>query len=303
MSEFSYKNIILNSGNILTNNRFNNKMTYVFGASGGRSNSSGTNVDFKNAYVGLSSLQMYYSWYNISTRYGNNTLVYSWIDDDEYTIIIPDGNYSIETLNAYLQSEMISNGHYMVSSDGNSNIYFLELIANATTYKIDINFYPIPTAINNTEGWVLPDNAFWTVPSENKYPKLQITDGINTILGFETGMYPTEDYNGSSETITESSNSDNAPEVSPVSSIIVLCSLAHNPYSNPQTILYSFAPNSTFGKEINIQPPEIVYTDIREGQFSSIDIEFLDQDFQPIEILDKAITLQLSIKNKHRETL
>ena len=82
----------------------------------------------------------------------------------------------------------------------------------------------------------------------------------------------------------------------------MLCSLAHNPYSNPQTILYSFAPNTTFGKEISIQPPEIVYTDIREGQFSGIDIEFLDQNFQPIAILDRAITLQLSIKNKHRET-
>lgn len=301
MSEFSYKNIILNSGNILSNNSFNNKMKYVFGASGGQSNSGGTNIKFENAYVGLSSLQMYYSWYNITSAYGNNTFEYTWIDDTTHTITFEDGNYDVQTMNAYLQSELISNGHYMKSSDENSNIFFQEIVANTTTYKIDINFYPVPSEGDNTEGWVLPDNAFWSLPTENTYPTITILDNDFTkILGFESGTYPLDRSTGDTAR-TSSSNSGNAPEVSPVSSIIVLCSLAHNPYSNPQTILYSFAPNSSFGKEIDVQPPEIVYTDIQEGQFSSIEIEFLDQNFNPIAILDKAITLQLSIKNKHKE--
>ena len=39
MSEFSFKNIILNSGNVVPNNKHNNRMKYTFGVDKGVSNS------------------------------------------------------------------------------------------------------------------------------------------------------------------------------------------------------------------------------------------------------------------------
>jgi len=133
-------------------------------------------------------------------------------------------------------------------------------------------------------------------------PTFTILDNnFKDIVAFLSGTYPEHDYTQS--VITTSSNSNNAPEVSPVSAIVMLCSLCHNPYSSPTTILYSFPPEGSFGQEISIQPPEIIYTDCKHGAFSSLDIEFLDQNLNPISILDKAITVQLSIKNKHKENL
>ena len=56
-----------------------------------------------------------------------------------------DGNYEISSVNAFLQSIMVSNGHYLENSSGDY-VYYLEFKVNATTYKIEINSYNVPTS-------------------------------------------------------------------------------------------------------------------------------------------------------------
>jgi hypothetical protein len=112
--------VFLNSSNLA--NRDNNRLVYRFQQS----------VKFKKAKVALKSLSIYYSWFNISADYRNNSFQYNWFDPsgeltDVRTITIPDGNYDISTLNEYLQSKLIANQHYVTrSSNGvTSNVYFL----------------------------------------------------------------------------------------------------------------------------------------------------------------------------------
>ena len=55
--------------------------------------------------IALSTLNMYYSWFNISaSQYNNNVFQYRWFDasgvlNQVFTVTIPDGLYTIDTLN------------------------------------------------------------------------------------------------------------------------------------------------------------------------------------------------------------
>ena len=100
------KTIILTTANIVENSN-NTKLVYNF-PSGGYS--------FKNDMIALQSLYQYFSIFNVTSDYGNNTFSYVWFDSMEYTITIPDGYYEISDLNSYFQSIMIANAHYMTTN-------------------------------------------------------------------------------------------------------------------------------------------------------------------------------------------
>ena len=58
------------------------------------------NVDYE---VGLISLSMNYSYPNVSSTNGNNTVEYSPNNGTNfYTVTIPDGNWSVTSLNDYI---------------------------------------------------------------------------------------------------------------------------------------------------------------------------------------------------------
>ena len=107
------KTIILTTANIEENSN-NTKLVYNFPSGG---------YTFKNDMIALQSVYQYFSIFNITSDYGNNTFSYSWFDGIEYTITIPDGYYEISDLNSYFQSIMIANTHYMTNSAGQF-IYF-----------------------------------------------------------------------------------------------------------------------------------------------------------------------------------
>ena len=66
----------------------------------------------KNYMVALGSITMSYSWHNVSTKYNNNKLKYSSDSGKTWnTITLPDGNFSYEEIESYIQSEIESNGH------------------------------------------------------------------------------------------------------------------------------------------------------------------------------------------------
>ena len=66
----------------------------------------------KKYYVALDSLNMSYSWYNVAASYNNNTLLYSHDSGTNWTTItLPDGNYSYDDLNRYIQQVLQNNGH------------------------------------------------------------------------------------------------------------------------------------------------------------------------------------------------
>jgi hypothetical protein len=278
------RTIILNSTNLVAGSN-NSALTYLFPAGA---------VEFKNDLIAVSSISMFYSWFNINAQlYNNNKYNYIW-RGVSYTVTMPNGNYSVAELNTYLQNVMIANGHYLVNS-ASQNVYYLEWILNTSYYAVQLNSYPIPTALPS--GWTNP--AGLTFPAVAETPQIQIlsTNNFKDIVGFNAGTYPNP-----VQATVYSKLSDNAPQVSPISSIILECDLINNPYSTPSKLIYSFAvPNSvSFGENIAIQPPEFVFNEIQNGFYNQLTLTFRDQQLRTMVIQDPQMVILLTIKKKEQ---
>lgn len=110
--------IVLNSSNVVGNN--NSIFSYKF-------QNGGYEIP-KGSQICLSQIQIPYSWFNISSRIGNNVLYYYIPNSSnvqvQYTVNLPNGFYDINKLNDALQSTMKTNGHYWYSEQGQYSTQF-----------------------------------------------------------------------------------------------------------------------------------------------------------------------------------
>jgi hypothetical protein len=275
--------LIINSAGAIST-PYNNKFRYTFPAG---------SVQFNNAKVALETINMYYSWFNIMSVLNNNTyqIIHPTLaGSTTVTITMPDGYYSLQSINSYLQQQLISAGLYLVDASGNY-VYYVEFIENATYYSIQFNSYPVPTSLPS--GYSNP--AGMTFPTTLKTPQLVVpANDFTKIIGFSTGTYPSV-----IQTTNYSVLSDLVPQVSPVQSVILACTLLNNKYSNPQTVLYSFTPAGVgFGGLIQTKPGFPSWIDVQNGSYNTFDISFLDQDFNDLPIRDTNLVVQLLIKQK-----
>ena len=177
------RTIVLNRSNLVPDGK-NNKLIYQFPGS----------VEFKDSYIALSQVSMYYSWFNIAEQYNNNILQYTWTTGattTTYTLDIPDGLYEVSRLNEYLQFAMIQNGHYLINAQG-ENVYYLEMIVNPSRYGVQLNTYMLPT---NAQFTTAPEYSGWTTPASwvgfptiNDNPQFILPLNINKILGFDANF-------------------------------------------------------------------------------------------------------------------
>ena len=282
------KTIILNTSNIVENSN-NTKLVYNFPSGG---------FTFKNDMIALLSLYQYFSIFNITSDYGNNSFSYTWFDGLEYSITIPDGYYEISDLNSYFQSIMIANTHYMTNSAGQS-IYFLEFIVNTSRYAVQINSYPLDADIQSTNGYILPSGASWSVPTTSTLSQFNVnTSAFGEVLGYEIGSYPDTQVGST----TSSFLSSVAPQITPYSSILVSCNLVNNRAVIPSNILSSYTPLGTnIGSLFKFEPNYLQFADVEDGQYTQLVLEFRDQLSRPIIIRDPnmLITLYTETKNKN----
>ncbi len=278
MSSFT---ISLNQSNVVSGSS-NSRYQYSFPAGG---------VTFSVGFeVALQSLSMYYSWPNITGANSNNTISYSW-KGTVVNVNIPNGFYTISELNAYLQSVMVANNQYLINSSGNY-VYFLEIATNSSLYAVQLNCYPIPTATQAaTLGYTAP-SGWGGYPVAAQTPQFIVpSTNIQNILGINAGTYPSV-----VQSTTYSKTSDFTPQVSPTSSVYLLVNLVNNRYGLPQNIIYNFSPNVTYGSQLSVMPPYLVYSKIQEGTYSTISVQFVDQNYQALNILDSNIAVLLSIR-------
>ena len=279
------KTIILNTANIEENSN-NTKLVYNF-PSGGYS--------FKNDMIALQSVYQYFSIFNITSDYGNNTFSYVWFDGLEYSITIPDGYYETSDLNSYFQSIMIANTHYMTNSAGQF-IYFLEFIVNTSRYAVQISSYPLDTTIQSTNGYILPSGATWSVPATSTLSQFNVnTSGFGEVLGYEIGSYPDTQVGSS----TLSFLSSKAPQITPYSSILVSCNLVNNRAVIPSNILTSYTPLGTsIGSLFTFEPNYLQFADVEDGQYTQLVLEFRDQLSRSIVIRDPNMLITLYTETK-----
>ena len=277
--------VVINGSNVVSGT---NNSTFTF-------NFNNT-VDLREAEVALQSLSMYYSWINISAQYGNNIFEYTWFQTagfETFQITLPDGFYQISDINAYLQSVMYSNGHYLIN--GSNIVYYLEIVTNSSLYAIQVNSYPIPSSL--PVGYTAPSN-WHGYPATPSTPLFIVEDNaFQQTIGFLASSYPT-----APQSTNYSAVSSFTPQVSPVESVLVSCNLLYNTIAIPSNILYSFSSNNaTFGSVISVNPNYAFFNRIRSGSYTSLTIQFLDQNFNPIQIKDTSLVLVLSLRIPRRK--
>jgi hypothetical protein len=306
--------IVLNSNNLVQDGQ-NNKLIYKFPNS----------VLFKDNHIAVSSVSMYYSWFNITQALQNNTFSYQWITRNQtlgtdviqtFTVVIPDGLYEITELNSYLQFIMVQNGTYLI--DGTNYVYYASMSINPTRYAVQINTLQFPSQTELPAGYTIPPNypgvftnpAIPVLASESFNPSIIIPQFFNNIVGYSVNFQTSLNINNTFDPATAPSNvtydnatgtlsylSTKAPNVQPNSSIYFSLSNINNPYSAPSSIIYSLVPSGIVGTLITERPPQFMWNKMIDGTYNQLALSFLGNDLQPIVIQDPSMTILLTIKD------
>jgi hypothetical protein len=293
------KTLILNSGNVVPNSN-NSKYIYNFPQGG---------YTFNDDLIAVQEIAMYFSAFNITTAYNNNSFSYIWIDGTVNVVNIPDSFLQVVDLNAYMRSVMYANKHYLNAVSG--DVYLLEMVVNQARYAVQVNSFLISTAIATANTWTLPAGATWVLPTNPILPYLVVpaTNNFGKLIGFTAGQYPAGAITGTppaqvqtpAYATSQSILSTIAPQITPYSSFLVFCSLVNNRAVIPSQLLFSFTPtDSTFGALQTYQPnAELGWNKIENGTYNSFQIEFRDQFGGQVAFADPNTLITLYTKNKN----
>ncbi len=245
-------------------------------------------LNLKNASIALAQLNIYYSWPNINaSAFNNNSFQIIFPDaggSTTYDVVIPDGNYTVEQLNAFLQSFFIENRKYLINAETAQYRYFYEIKSNPVTYKIDLISYTIPIESEAT-GFLEPPGGFSYPTTTGQSPSMVIlNNNFGNLIGFTPGTY-------------QDASSDKVPQMSPVSSILIRCSLITNKLTNPGDIISSFiVGGQPYGSNLSISPPNLVFNRINDGIYTECKIQFIDDQFNRLNIIDQNLIIYLVLQ-------
>jgi hypothetical protein len=296
------KTLILNSSNIVQDGT-NSKFVYQFPQGG---------YIFKDDLIAVNSISQYFSSFNISTTYQNNSFSYIWVDGTTNAVSIPNGYYSVAQLNAFLQSILYANKHYLLTSAGQI-VYLLELVINQSRYAVSLNSYLISVAIATANTWTLPAGATWVLPTNSILPYLVVpsTNNFGALIGFSAGQFPAGVIAGvppaqtqtPAFTVSQSILSTTAPQITPYSSFLVYCSLVNNRSTIPSQLLYSFTPTgAVFGALQEYAPQsELAWNAVQDGNYTQFTVEFRDQLGRTVTFQDPNTLITLITKNKDEQ--
>lgn len=294
--------LVLNASNVLDDGT---NSTYIYNFP--------NSIVLTDKYIAVSSVTLYYSWFNIDTKYNNNFFTYTWTVgavSTTYTINIPNGLYNIVDINAYCQWVMINNGHYLINSSG-SNVYYFELLVNPNRYAIQLNTFLVPTSL--PLGWTQPA-GFAGYPTQTYNPVITFPSKFNLIVGYTAGFASNNNVNNAyvpPSPPTSSTNyvakdgvgtlsylSNTYPDVQPNSSIFLSISNINNPYSQPSSIIYSITPTVAIGEQVIERPPNFMWNKLLNGTYNQLRVQFLGIDKQPITLRDPNLTIILTVRDK-----
>lgn len=292
------KTLILNSENVVQDGT-NSKFIYNFPQGG---------YMFKNDLIAVQEISMFFSAFNITTAYNNNSFSYIWVDGTTNVVNIPNSYLQVSDINAYLQSVMVANTHYLINSVGDY-VYLLEIVVNQSRYAVQVNNYLISATLATTESWTLPVGATWVLPTNLILPYLVIpANSFGDLIGYTAGQYPAGTITGAPPAQiqtpaflgAQSELSSIAPQITPYTSFLIFCSLVNNRAVIPSQLVYSFTPtNSTFGALQVFSPSaELGWNKIEDGVYNSFVIEFRDQLGRQVTFQDPNTLITLYTKNR-----
>jgi hypothetical protein len=293
--------IVFNQNNIVQNG-LNSELVYKFPNS----------VIFKDKYIAVSSISMFYSWFNILNTYNNNILTYTWTSGTTtttYTINIPNGLYEISDINNYIQFICIQNGTYW--SSFSNNYYPIELLVNANRYAVQLNTYLIPTSLP-TDASVPANFPGWPTTEQNSV--VSFPAQFNKIVGYDANFQsnpnlgnafvPSTPFKGNNYVAKLAGGqlsylSNFSPEVQPNSNVLFNISNISNPYAIPSSVIYSLSPSVKIGEQITDVPPNFIWNKLIDGTYNELRLQLKGVDNQPLQINDPNMTILLTIRDKY----
>jgi len=221
--------------------------------------------------LGLLKLNMWYSWYNISSAKNNNTFRYYNGAVFRPIITIGDGQYTLDLLNKLLHDEMRNNGDFTIDAFGNE-VFDIIITPNYATLRTNItltNGYQLDLSLSN----------------------------LYLLLGCEQTLLT---FSGSTDCTNVANLNDD------INNLVVHCSIisgnASYANSNKNNVIYSFVPSTAPGTNIDIDPITKVYLpiDVIGGQIEEIRMQILDNLDRVILLNDEPVTYLLHLKQAKR---
>jgi len=293
-------------------------------------NFAGAGADLTGCEIALVSMYLYYSWYNISAALGNNkyTLTMDSLAVDQagtplvnaplsfnLVVTIPDGQYEISDLNAFLQQFCIDNNAYLIDTATQEYVYFWQFQINPTRYKVQLNTFAFPDG-GLPAGYTAPPNGFLngvqatdatgasvTIGATGAFPVVFRAPGViftskfDQIMGFTTPstIFPS--------TVAEafpdgaaSYLSSVAPQIQPNPVAFLNCNGIDNAYTSPATFLYSIPAKTAVGDLLIIEPPNMNWAKLRAGIYNQLVLSITSANFAPLELNDPNIIITLVIR-------
>lgn len=277
----------MNSNNVVSGSN-NTRYSYTF------LNNNLTLLD--EAEICISNITLPYSWYNVTKAYNNLrfNLVFPTGGGvlTNYQITLQEGFYSITDINAFIQQFCITNGLYLINTQGNY-VYYITLLYNTSTYGVQLIASLVPTSL--PAGWTQPSNwNGYPTTSWTPYITLLSTSDFYKLIGFANNA----SYPNNVQTTPQSFLSTFTPIGSNVNSLIIRCNLVNNSVGFPSDILDTMPITSTFGSNINYSPPALKWVKIASGTYQKMEIQIVDQNLNSMVILDNNVCISLLINNK-----
>ena len=202
---------------------------------------------------------------------------------------------SYSDINNYVQQQMITAGLYLIN--GSTNVYFWNIQSNPTLYSGQINEFSVPTTLGS---YTRPSTGVYSsggsgLPATAYTPQTVISNnGFTSIIGLAAATYP-----AAQQTSTYSISSTSTPQISPVQSLNVHCSLINSPYTVPPDYLGNLNPNQVaFGALFSYQPTNYQWLSISDQTVNQITVYFTDQNNNVVYLNDPTTTISLLIKIK-----
>jgi hypothetical protein len=280
--------LVLNNTNVIGSQNSQFKYNFLAG-----------NFVAKDMEICVSALAFPYSFFNVSPFYNNQTfsLIFpTAATTTTLSVTLPAGFYEVSDINNYIQNQCIALGLYLKDSGGDY-VYYFDVTLNTTYYAVQIVCSPVPTSLPS--GYSLATSGFYStlggLPTTGYTPQLVLpaSGGINTIIGFAAGTFPSVQ-----QTASFTQLSSVTPIGSTINSLVIRCSIINNNVTIPSDILDAFPINTTFGSNITYDPSFEKWIPISDGTYSNFLISFVDQNLNTISANDPNIALSLLIRKK-----
>ena len=246
-----------------------------------------------NSEICISQLSIPYAWYNVSSAYGNNTfslILPTGSTTQTINVTLPDGFYSVNDIQNYIQQTLITNLFYLLDSGGNYVFPYL-LTYSSVYYKVQLICSTIPSTLPT--GYTQPVGAP-ALPNATAGVQfvLASSGSIASIIGYAPGTF------GTGAGTIQNFLSTLTPIGSTVNSLVFRCSLVDNNVVMPSDIMDSCNISVPFGTNILYTPTFEKWVKLKSGNYSTLIFSIVDQNLNQIYSVDPNISLTLMIRSK-----